>query len=131
VITVSATGKWRLYWTSPLPDGAEAIGTVTRDGYDTGALILMPTGVYVQGNAGALRSLPQREIRAALDLPARGGNVSAYLPADVYHGLTTSAASAGLSINAALVLAVRMWLAEAVKQKRPPNISVFDRKNFP
>jgi len=47
--------------------------------------------------------------------PQRGGNVSAYLPADVYHGLTTSAASAGLSINAALVLAVRMWLAGGEK----------------
>ncbi|HNT33142.1 MAG TPA: hypothetical protein PKN49_12105 [Candidatus Aminicenantes bacterium] len=115
VITISRLGKWRLYWPGPLPQGAAAIGTVNRGNGEEGALILMPTGVYVQGNAGALRSLPQREIRAALDLPARGGNVSAYLPADVYHGLTTSAASAGLSINAALTLAVRAWISAAGK----------------
>ena len=66
MITLSKLGKWRIYWTGPLPDGAEALGTVTRDGYDTGALLRMQTGVYVQGNAGAIRSLPQREIISAL-----------------------------------------------------------------
>lgn len=57
--------------------------------------------------AGQFRTMPPS--------PERGGNVSAYLPADVYHGLTTAAASAGLSINAALVLAVRLWLTETGK----------------
>jgi hypothetical protein len=57
-ITVSPNGNWRLYWgPGPLPAGAEALGTVWRDGY-TGALLRMPTGVYVMGNAGSLRSLP-------------------------------------------------------------------------
>ena len=51
------TGK--LYWGNmPLPQGAEILGTVTRETGETGALIKLPTGIYVQGNAGALRSLP-------------------------------------------------------------------------
>lgn len=115
MITVNPAGKWKHYWTSPLPQGARALGTVNRGNGEEGALLLMPTGLYVQGNAGAIRSLPQRDVRAALELPARGGNVSAYLPADVYHGLVDNAAAAGLTINAALVLAVRLWLAETGK----------------
>lgn len=61
-------GNWRLYWgPGPLPAGAIALGTVTRDGADTGALIQMRTGAYVQGNAGAIRSLPQIEVAEAID----------------------------------------------------------------
>ena len=56
-----------IYWgASPLPAGAECCGTVTRDEYDTGALIRMGTGIYVQGNAGAIRSLPQRDVERSL-----------------------------------------------------------------
>lgn len=64
---VARHGKWYLIWgAQPLPEGATAHGTVTRDTGETGALIRMPTGVYVQGSAGVLRSLPQGEVLAAL-----------------------------------------------------------------
>ena len=50
----------KMHWGAlPLPLGAELIGTVTRETGETGALIKMPTGVMVQGNAGAIRSLPK------------------------------------------------------------------------
>src|SRR3990167_4644943 len=65
-LVVDLGGKWRLY-TNPLPPGRRAIGTVTREGYDTGALVLIEaTGLYVQANAGAIRSLPQAKVAAAL-----------------------------------------------------------------
>mgnify|MGYP003594287507 CR=1 FL=1 len=66
-IKVNAAGNWRMYWgPSPLPLNSRVLGTVTRDGFDTGALILVEaTGLYVQGNAGAIRSLPQRAIQSA------------------------------------------------------------------
>ena len=71
-IAINTRGKWKLYWTSPLINGAEALGTVTRDGYDTGALIRTKIGVYVQGNAGAYRSLPQSDIIVALHMAEVG-----------------------------------------------------------
>ena len=65
-ITVDLGGKWRLY-TNTLPAGSRAIGTITREGYDTGALVLIEaTGLYVQINAGCLRRLPQYKVVAAL-----------------------------------------------------------------
>lgn len=65
-LTVDLGGKWRIY-TNTLPAGSRALGTVTRDGYDTGALVLIEaTGLYVQANADAIRSLPQAKISAAL-----------------------------------------------------------------
>lgn len=71
-ITINTRGPWKLYWTSPLINGATALGTVTRDGYDTGALIRTAVDVYVQGNAGAYRSLPQSDIIVALHMAAVG-----------------------------------------------------------
>lgn len=69
MLTVSINGKWQLYWGAmPLPAGAQALGTVKRDTLETGALIRLSTGKYVQGNAGAIRTLPQREVEQALDL---------------------------------------------------------------
>jgi hypothetical protein len=50
----------------PLPADAQARGTVCR-GIEIGALIEMPTGILVQGNAGALRTLPQDQTRRAMD----------------------------------------------------------------
>ena len=47
------------------PIGYGYIGTVTRDGCDTGALAVSAAGHYVQVNGGAVRSLPQAETRAA------------------------------------------------------------------
>jgi len=64
---VARGGNWRLYagpgW--PLRDW-QMIGTVTRGSGDVGALALSPAGVYCQVNAGAVRSLDQRKIIAAL-----------------------------------------------------------------
>ncbi len=71
-ITISTTASPHLYWSGPLPAGAEFCGTVTRDDYDTGALIRMRTGTYAQGNAGAIRTLPQRQVAASLAAAALG-----------------------------------------------------------
>ena len=79
-IKVRTKASPHLYWgPGPLPAGADFCGTVTRDGYDTGALIRMPSGIYVQGNAGAIRNLPQNEVAASLaaaSLAARAGRMS-------------------------------------------------------
>lgn len=67
-LTVDANGPWRLYAGAGWPlAGWTMIGTVTRGIGDTGALGLSPAGVYCQINAGAVRSLDQRKIAAALD----------------------------------------------------------------
>ena len=64
----SKSANWQLYWgTMPLPANAEALGVVTRTTGESGALIRLGTGVYVQGNAGAIRNLPQSEMQAAVD----------------------------------------------------------------
>lgn len=77
-VKVSVKGNWRASWgTGPLPSGAGALGTITRNGADAGALLLMRTGYYFQGNAGALRRLPQRKIREAIRTAGR----DAYWPA--------------------------------------------------
>ena len=56
---IDGSGNWGLFWgASPLPAGAEPWGTVTRDMGDTGALLRLPSGAWVQGNAGVVRSLP-------------------------------------------------------------------------
>lgn len=67
MITVTKSGNWKLYWGAmPLPEGAEALGLVKRGVGDTGALILLKNGSYVQGNAGSIRTLPQCEVSDAL-----------------------------------------------------------------
>jgi hypothetical protein len=66
-LTIDRTGPWRLYAGAGWPlQGWTMHGTVTRDTGDTGALGLSPAGVYCQVNAGAVRSLNQRKIVAAL-----------------------------------------------------------------
>ncbi|MEN5117488.1 hypothetical protein ABE488_09165 [Luteimonas sp. TWI662] len=67
-LTVEAPGNPDIYM---LPSGApsrwEVIGTVT-DADGTGALIRnKSTGVYCRYNAGAIRSLVQRKVQAAID----------------------------------------------------------------
>lgn len=48
------------------PPGWEVIGTVT-DADGTGALVRnKTTGIYCRANAGAIRSLPQHKVEAAL-----------------------------------------------------------------
>ena len=51
-----------------IPDDATVLGTVTRAGTDTGALIQFDkTGLYAQVNCGAIRTLDQRKVVAALN----------------------------------------------------------------
>ena len=64
IITQSA--NWKMYWGAmPLPAGAKCRGLVS-DGSRKGALLLLANGTYVQGNAGGIRTLPQREVLLAL-----------------------------------------------------------------
>jgi len=62
-LAVLMGGPWRLY-TRPLP-GWQMIGTVQR-GFEIGALAKSPAGLYAQINAGAVRSLDQRKVSAAI-----------------------------------------------------------------
>jgi hypothetical protein len=67
MLKVTKSGNWQLYWGYiPLPANAEVVGVVQRETLETGALIRLSTGVYVQGNAGAIRSLDQRQVSEAL-----------------------------------------------------------------
>lgn len=68
MLKVTKSGNWRLYWGyTPLPNGAKAYGTVQRESLEAGALIRLATGVYVQGNARAIRTLDQSEVAAAIE----------------------------------------------------------------
>lgn len=68
MLKITKSGKWQLYWGyAPLPADAEAIGIVQRETLETGALIRLATGVYVQGNAGTIRTLDQRKVKEALE----------------------------------------------------------------
>ena len=65
-LTVALGGAWRLY-SNTIPAGSRALGTITRDIGDTGALVqIESTGLYVQVNAGSVRTLPQSKVAAAL-----------------------------------------------------------------
>ena len=63
--TVQMGGLWRRYQVTALP-GWEMLGTVQRD-MEIGALALSPAGVYAKITAGAIRSLDQRKVRAAIE----------------------------------------------------------------
>jgi hypothetical protein len=66
-LTVDVPGTPAIYLLpAGMPPGWEVIGTVTgADG--PGALVRNThTGVYCKANAGAIRSLPQRKVIAAL-----------------------------------------------------------------
>lgn len=52
--------------------GAMTYGSLCSGIGDTGALIRMPTGIYVQGNAGAIRGLPQAEVAASMAAASLG-----------------------------------------------------------
>lgn len=65
-LTVALGGAWRLY-SSTIPDGSQALGTITRGLGDSGALVrINSTGIYVQINAGVSRMLPQEKVIAAI-----------------------------------------------------------------
>lgn len=67
-LVVDTNGNWRLY-TNTIPVNSTPLGTVTLDKSDTGALVRIDaTGVYVQVNAGAIRSLDGRKVAAALGI---------------------------------------------------------------
>lgn len=64
-IIIERPGKPGLYQLAA-PPGWEVVGTVT-DADGTGALVRsLATGVYCRANAGALRSLPQHKVAAAI-----------------------------------------------------------------
>lgn len=73
---IDTKGNWKLHWTGPLPAGSTALGTVTRDNGEDGALLEMKTGLFVQGNAGAIRNLPQREVIVRLHMATIAGKTS-------------------------------------------------------
>lgn len=71
-LTVDPAGPWAIY-SRILPAGAAPHGTVSRAGGDTGALAMISaTGLYVQVNAGVVRTLDQRKIRAAMEAATNG-----------------------------------------------------------
>lgn len=63
-LTVLLGGPWRLY-SHPLA-GWEMLGTVQR-GMEIGALARSSAGIYAQINAGAVRSIDQRKVVAAIE----------------------------------------------------------------
>lgn len=66
-IAVTVPGKPAIYNPAPLP-GWDVVGEVA-DADGVGALVRnRTTGIYCRANAGALRSLPQCKVRAALGL---------------------------------------------------------------
>lgn len=62
-------GPWRLY-THPIRNW-QMLGTV-QIGMEIGALGLSLCGIYAMLNAGAVRSLNQRKVKAALLLDTQG-----------------------------------------------------------
>jgi hypothetical protein len=73
-LTVALGGAWRLY-SNTIPAGSRALGTINRDIGDTGALVqIEATGIYVQVNAGAVRTLPQAKIAAAVETARAGAH---------------------------------------------------------
>lgn len=65
-LTVALGGAWRLY-SNIIPAGSRALGTITRKTGDTGALVqIEANGIYIQVNAGVVRTLPQSKVAAAL-----------------------------------------------------------------
>lgn len=66
-LTVDLRGNWRLYAGAGWPVwGWQMLGTVERGEGDVGALARSPAGAYCQVNAGAVRSLSQHKIEAAM-----------------------------------------------------------------
>lgn len=90
-LTVNTDGNWRLY-TNSIPAGCTVLGTVTRDGAETGALVQTEAGIYSMLNARVYRGLEQRKVAAALGIEqqtvgrpaemAGGKRVQVYLDAE-------------------------------------------------
>lgn len=59
--------KWKMFWgVGPLSIGAEAVGTISTRPGQMGALIRLKSGTYVQGNAGVIKMVDQREVKKLL-----------------------------------------------------------------
>jgi hypothetical protein len=61
-LSVDLTGNGSLYWTGPVPQGWQLLGTVCLDG-ETSALLRTPIGVYLAGLCRTTRGLPQLLVR--------------------------------------------------------------------
>lgn len=73
-LAVALGGAWRLY-SNTIPAGSRALGTISRDIGDTGALVqIESSGLYVQVNAGAVRNLPQSKVSAAVEAARSGAH---------------------------------------------------------
>jgi hypothetical protein len=60
MISVNCLALAKLYWgDGPLPQGTVMLGCVNREPGYVGALLRTEAGIYVQGNAGCLRSISQ------------------------------------------------------------------------
>lgn len=83
-LAVDTNGDWRLY-TNTLPANSTPLGTVTRDESDAGALVrIEATGVYVQVNAGTIRSLDGRKVAAALGTTGRPAEMAGGKRTNIY-----------------------------------------------
>lgn len=86
-VVVDVDGNWRLY-TNSIPAGCTALGTVTRDDGETGALVRTEAGIYSMLNGRTYRGLDGRKVAAALGTAGRpqemagGKRVNTYLDAD-------------------------------------------------
>ena len=56
-ITIDPNGPSHLY-SLTVPAGSLRLGTITRNGYDTGALVRLANGRLVQVNTAAIRNVP-------------------------------------------------------------------------
>jgi hypothetical protein len=57
----------QMFWgPSNLPKNAKFCGVVQRKTGDSGALIVLQNGIFVQGNAGIIRTLDQRKVSKSL-----------------------------------------------------------------
>jgi hypothetical protein len=65
-IDIDAKRQAEMYW-GPGPIPGEIVGMVEGENFRKGALILLKSGVYVQGNAGSIRTLPQRDVKRLLE----------------------------------------------------------------
>lgn len=63
--TISPHGPWRLF-TAVIPPNSTAVGTIKRCAGDSGALVQLHTGLYVQVNASVIRTLDQHAVQKAL-----------------------------------------------------------------
>jgi hypothetical protein len=73
-----------LYWGGArIPKGMDVLGVVEREIGDAGALFRTKAGVYVQGNAGCIRMLPQRDVVEALRTANRARSASRSEPGKI------------------------------------------------